>query len=174
MVNGQPIFRHRLMVEMEKQVGKQTLDNIITQTLVLQEARRQNLTISQEEVDAEISKIEESLKAQGQDFNQLLQIQNLTREQVAEQIRLQKLVEKMAVNDVTVSDEEVATYIEGNKEFMPKEMKEDELKTAVREQLQQQKNNEKIQTWLDSLYKNAKIDHLLFEEADLTSQVVFG
>jgi len=94
-VNGQPISRLTLIREMEKSSGKQVLEGLIGRTLILQEAKKQNASISQEEIDQEMEKIEENLKSQGQDLNQLLSFQGIAKTELEEQIRIQKLVEKL-------------------------------------------------------------------------------
>jgi len=95
-VNGQPISRLTLIREMEKSSGKQVLEGLIGKTLILQEAKKQNALIGQEEIDQEIAKIEENFKNQGQDLNQFLAFQGITKADLEEQIQLQKLAEKLA------------------------------------------------------------------------------
>jgi len=95
-VNGQPIFRLTLIREMEKNSGKQVLEGLIGKTLILQEAKKQNVSIGQEEINQEMAKIEENFKNQGHDLNQLLAFQGMTRTDLEEQIQLQKTAEKLA------------------------------------------------------------------------------
>ena len=52
-------------------------------------------------------------------------------------------------------------YIETNKETLPTDLKEDEIKKGVREQLKQQKLASKSQEWLANLAKNAKINYFV-------------
>jgi foldase protein PrsA len=160
-VNGKPIWRKTLVGELEKQAGKKTLDSLITKTLILQEAQKKNVTVSDQEVNEEIKKLEDNFTSRGQDLNQLLAAQNMTRKDLFSQIKIQKLVEKIVGKDVAVSDEEINDYIEKNKNLIPQGMAEDEVKTNVKQQLEQQKRNEKIQKWIKSLRDNAKINYFL-------------
>lgn len=160
-VNGQPIWRLTLVRELEKQGGRQTLDSIITKTLILQEAKKQKILVSNEEINQEIKKFEEDLSGQGQDLDQLLTNRGMTRADLSEQIKLQKLVEKMTKNDLQVSDQEVNEYLEKNKNTLPQNADKEQIKTQVREQLKEQKLNEKIQSFIQSLRDQAKITHLL-------------
>lgn len=157
-VNGQPISRISVVQELERQGGKQALNALVTKTLILQEARRQNLTVGQEEVDAEIKTIEDNIKRQGQTLEQALMLQGMTREQLDEQIRLQKMIEKIVGKDIKVTDQEVAQYIEQNREALPPEEDPKVQQDMVREQLQQQKLNERVNTWIEDLRKNAKVN----------------
>lgn len=162
IVNGQPIFRNKLISRMEKQVGKQTLETIITETLVLQEARKQNIDVSAEEVQTELSQVKESFAAQNQDFDQMLTLQGLTEEDILQQIKLQKMVEVLASQEVQVTEEEIDEYLELNKDFLPEDSEEEELRETTREQLVQQKRSTQIQEWLQGVQNKAVIDHWLF------------
>lgn len=161
MVNGRPISRLALIKKMEKQAGKSTLNALITETLILQEAKKQNVVVADEEVDQEIKKLEENLVQQGQDLNQLLSLQGSTKDELKERMRIQKIVEKIVGQDIKVTDEEMETYLEQNKESIPEDTDIEEVKTIVKEQLGQQKLNEKIQSWVKSLNESANIKYFL-------------
>lgn len=162
-VNGQPIFRSALIRELEKQSGRQVLDNLILKTVIMQEANKQKVVVTPEEVDAEITKLEETFKNRGQDIDSALAVQGMTRADLKEQMMLQKLVEKMVNDEVTVTDEEVQKYMDENKAFLPKDAKPDELKAEVKRQLEQQKSTAKIQEWVGKLKDGAKVNHWLFQ-----------
>jgi foldase protein PrsA len=161
MVNGQPVTRLSLVQELEKQNGKQALNSLVTKTLIFQEARKQNVNVSDQEVDAELKKIEQNLSAQGQKLDQVLELQGMTKEGLIEQIRIQKLIEKMVGKDIKVSDKEVQDYIADNRESFPEDANQQQINSQVREQLQQQQLNEKVQTWLDKLQKDANINYFV-------------
>lgn len=161
LVNGQPITRLSLIQELEKQGGKQTLSSLVNQTLILQEAKKKNVEVSQEEIEKSAKQIEESLKQQGQDLNTALTMQGLTRQDFLMQLKLRNLVEKLLADKIKVTDKEVDEYIEKNKETLPTDLKEDEIKKGVSEQLKQQKLAAKSQEWLTTLQKNAKINYFV-------------
>ena len=91
-VNGVPVSRITLLKEMESQIGEQVLDSLITRQLILQEAKKQNIAVTDEEIDQEIEKLKEQFSASGQDFDELLKLQGMTMERVREEIRLQKIM----------------------------------------------------------------------------------
>ncbi|MBI2613717.1 MAG: SurA N-terminal domain-containing protein [Candidatus Levybacteria bacterium] len=161
LVNGEPIFRLSLIAELEKQGGKQTLSSLVNQTLILQEAKKKNIEVSQEEIDKSAKQIEDSLKTQGQNLDTALAMQGMTRQDFMMQLKLRGLVEKLLADQIKVTDKEVADYIDQNKETLPTDLKEEEIKQSVREQLKQQKLAGKSQEWLDSLNKNAKINYFV-------------
>jgi foldase protein PrsA len=160
VVNGKPITRLSLIKELEKQSGKKTLDLLVTQELLYQEAQKQQVTVTTDEVNQEIKKLEDNFVKQGQNLNQLLLAQGMTRDSLADQIKLQKLAEKLVEKDVVVSDQEVDDYLKQNAASLPKETKPEDLKTQVKDELKQQKLSEQIQALLQKLHDSAKINYL--------------
>lgn len=161
LVNGQPIARLTLIRELEKQGGKQALSSLVNQTLILQEAKKKNINVSQEEIDKSAKQIEDSLKTQGQNLDTALAMQGMTRQDFLMQLKLRSLVEKLLSDQIKVTDKEVADYIEKNKDTLPTNLKEDEIKKGVLEQLKQQRMASKSQEWLANLTKNAKINYFV-------------
>lgn len=155
-VNGQPISRITVIKELEKQGGKQTLDGMITRILIQQEAKNNNITVSQEELDAEIKKIEESLKEQQTTLDAALELQGMTRNDLNNDIRLQIIVQKLVENKVEITDEEVNEFLTENADFFPEDATNEEKMTDAREQLKQQKISLETQTLVENLQKNAK------------------
>ena len=160
-VNGQPITRLTYINELERQAGQQTMNTLVTKTLIFQQANERNVTVTDQEINEEIKTIEENLKEQGQRLDQVLTLQGMTRDQLIEQIRLQKLIEKMVSDRVKVSDEEVTEYITANAESLPQDQDAEALQEMARERLEQQKLNQEIQTWLENLQKEATINYFI-------------
>jgi cell division protein FtsL len=157
VVNGQPISRLAIVEESEKQAGKQALDSQVRNTLIEQEARKQNITVSDQEIDAEIKKVEGTLAKQGQKLDQVLEMQGMSREDLRKLIRLDKLVGKIVGKDVKVTDKDIDAYIEKNKETLPENQDEKQLRASVKDRLQQQMLNEKVQAWLQSVQGKANV-----------------
>ncbi len=160
-VNGEPILRISLIKELEKQGGKRTLDNQVTKTLILQEAKKQNVTVEQKEVDQEIAKAEEGLKKQGQTLDGVLALQGMTKQDLLEQIRFEKLIEKLISKDIQVTDKEVEDFMQANKDSFPESSDSAQLKNQAQEQLRRQKINQTFQAWITELQKKAKINYFV-------------
>lgn len=158
-VNGQPIDRFSYNRELEKQAGKQVMNNLVTKALILQEARKQNMNVSSQEIDDEIKKIESNLSKQGQKLEQVLSFQGMSKDDLREQLKYQKLIQKMVGKDVKVIDKEINDYIDKNKSSFPENAKPEEMKSTARKQLYQQKLNDKIRVWLENLQKKAKVNY---------------
>lgn len=155
-VNGQPITRFDVIKELEKQEGKQTLDNLIIKTLVIQDAEKNNITVSQDEINAELKKIEDSLKAQQTTMDVWLASQGMSREDLNQAIKLQLSVQKLVENKVKITDEEVQKFVTDNDSLFPADTTPEEKLSQAREQLKQQKLSTETQNLIQDLQKNAK------------------
>jgi len=152
VVNGKAVSRFSVVSELEKQGGAQVLQSLVQRELILQEAKKQKLTVTQAEIDAELAKAEESLKASGTTLDQALAQRGLTKADVVDQIRTQKLVEKLLGSQIEVTDEELAAYVKENK------LEKEDVNT-IKEQLKQQKLYEKYQVFVTDLETKAKINY---------------
>src|SRR5690348_15986934 len=54
IVNGQPITRASFTRELEKKDGRDVLNSLVTKTLIFQEAAKNNVTISDSDVNAQL------------------------------------------------------------------------------------------------------------------------
>ncbi len=156
VVNGQPISRLAVIQQLEQQGGKQVLENLIVQTLVVQEAKKKNITVSDADINKEMKKIEDSLAKQGQTLDQALATQGLTKDQLMEQIKIQKLAQKM-VGPITITDKQVNDYIEQNKASIPENANMTQIKKSIKQQLEQQVLQNKFTQLIANLRKQANI-----------------
>ena len=144
-VNGEPINRLTLINQLERQAGKKVLEGLVTNILILQEAKKRNITVSNNEIDSEIKNIDDNLKKRGQSLDQALMLQGLTIDVVKEQVKVNLIIKKLLAGKIAVSDKDISDYIDQNKESIPKDAKLDDTKKQVRQQLEQQKLQEKYQ-----------------------------
>ncbi len=160
-VNGELVSRWTLNQQMEKQVGEKTLNDLITKKLILQEMKKKGIVVSDDEVNAEIKKIEDALKEQGRTLDEALQAQGISKVELNEQLKIQKMIEKLFSKDSTVSEEEVDKYLTDNADVLPADENPEVLRASVKEQLKQQKLTEKFQTWLQELQAKATINRFV-------------
>ncbi len=158
-VNGKPLTTFAVLKEMEtvKQNEIAEVVNImIDKSLILQEAEERNIVITEEEIDAELKKTEDQLKESGQTLDSQLALLGLTREGLRENYKIQKSIEKM-IGEVAVTDEEINKYLEDNKDLIPQDQEEAQVREMVKEQLSQQKLGEKYQTFIAELRNKSDI-----------------
>ncbi len=162
LVNGSPILRKEVVRELEKASGEQMLDALVTKKLITQKAKEAGIKISPDEVEAEVKKIEERVAAQGLgSLEEVLQGQGLSLEEFREQVTLQKALEKLLSDKITVSDEEVNTYITTAKMTAPEGTSEEDFKKGVKEQLVSQKLGVEASGWIEEQKKNASIQYFV-------------
>ncbi len=158
-INGSPISRLSVIQELEKQGGKETLENIINKKIIETELIKQRITITKEEIDEEIKKIEAEVVSQGGTLEMALAQQRTTKEKLIEQLTMQKKLETLLVDKVAVSEAEIDAYIKDSKATPPKDVKMEDFRKQVSEQLKQQKFQEEAQKWVSNLTADAKIKY---------------
>lgn len=161
LVNGTPISRVSVIQELEKQSGKSALDSLITKQLIEGEARKKNITVSADEVNQEIKKIEGEILKQGASLQEVLSQQGMTEERLREQITIQKKIEKILADKVSVSDAELDTYIKENKISPEKDEKPEDMKSRIKEQLKGQKFSQEAEGFVADLKASAKIQYFV-------------
>jgi foldase protein PrsA len=113
-VNGTDITKEQLYDKLVKAGGESTLQNLITTTLVDQEAKKANITVTDEDIKTEI----EDLKTQfgGEEaLNSALAQSSMTLDDLKEQMPLQVEIRKLLEPQVKVTDEDIKTYYTQNK-----------------------------------------------------------
>ncbi|MCH7730717.1 SurA N-terminal domain-containing protein [Patescibacteria group bacterium] len=138
-VNGSPITRFEVIKLLERQGGRQALDNLITRKLISQEARALNISISQEEINVEIDELKSTLEESGTSLEDALALQGQNLGGLTQDIKLQKLVEKILAENIAVSDEETSKYFEENRDFFDEDATIEEVSDQIKEQLKQEK-----------------------------------
>ncbi len=159
LVNNRPITRLALIGELEKQGAKQTLETLITKSLILQEAGNQGIEITREKIEEKVGEIEEQVKAQGTDLDTLLETQGRTRRELEEEVKLQLIIEEILGKEIEITEEELQSYFEENKEYLGEEANFEEMKEDLKEQLRQDKIGQKVSVWLEELKANANITY---------------
>ncbi len=160
-VNGSLISRYAVIAELERVSGAQALDSLIIPKLIDNEARKKGITISGDELNAEIKNIEDQIEARGGTLDEMLAAQNLSREYFVKQIATQKKLEKFITADQTqVADSEIEQYIKNNKIKISKG-EEAEYKNQLKEQMRQQKLSNAAMALIDSLRSQAKIKYFI-------------
>lgn len=118
LVNGEPIARDELFEAMYAQGGREALDQLITRKLLLQEAERLGISVSEEEINEEIQGIiDESFDGSEEDFRMILEYYGLTYDAFKEDARLNLLVRKLAMENIDTSEESARQFFEENRQL---------------------------------------------------------
>jgi foldase protein PrsA len=156
-INGRPIFRYQVLQRLEEQHGKQMMEALINEALLMQEADKKNITVTQNDINAELKKIEETLSKQGIKLETALTAQNMTKAGLERNVRLQLLAKKIVEKDIKITQKQIDDYTKENKESFPATMKPAEVKEQVKQFLTEQETGKKIQEILAAVKKDAKI-----------------
>lgn len=158
LVGGEPISRIAVIQELEKQQGTAVLNRLIDRKLIIQEAAKNNITVSQEEIDAKRSEIIKQVSGGNEEnFEQILTAQGLTQESFVDELRIQLYVEKMLNKKTEVSDEEFNQFVTNNPDLLTAAENEEETRAQLKEQLKQQKLQTEYNTWMESLRNNGSV-----------------
>ncbi len=166
-VNGKPITRVALWKTLEQQAGARTLDTLVTQELILQEGKNQNVSITPQDIETEIQNIETSVSSQGLTLEQALESQGMSRNQLEQQLKVQITLEKLVSKDTQVTEDEVsealATLLDSGQEDSP------ELRAQLKQQLEQTKSSQAMQAYLSDLRQKSEIN-VLNNKFDMPSE----
>ncbi len=159
-VNGGPVWRSDVVEQLEKMQGKNVLESLITRKLIEDEAQKKGISMSQDEINAEISKIEEQIKAQGNNLDNALKQQGMTRGELETQIAVNSKLQKLLGDLIKVTEEDIQKFITDNKVEIPKEQ-EQQLRDQIATQISQQKISSEAQKFIESLKSAANIKYFV-------------
>ncbi|WP_181218073.1 peptidyl-prolyl cis-trans isomerase [Bacillus subtilis] len=109
-IGGKSVTREEWLKEMEDQYGKSTLEDMINVRVVEQLAKMNNLKISKSEVDREFLLI----KAVNNSF---YEDEHTTEKEWKDQIRYNILLEELLTRDIDISNKELESFYNKNKEL---------------------------------------------------------
>ena len=155
-VNGKPIDRLSFEQELNNKYGQQTLENMISEQVILSEAEKRNIKVEKDEVDKKIKEIEDRLKGQVS-LDEALLAQGLTRESFRKQLEIQIVIDKMFAKDAKITDKEIDEYLAQNQETLASSTDTAKLRTDVKEMLLQQKVGDLFDKWFTEAKKKANV-----------------
>lgn len=159
-VNGHPITRLAVISELEKRSGKEALANLISQSLVEGEIRDKGIKVTDDEVNAEIKKVEDQIKTTGSTLDKELIKAGMTMNDLKKQTIITKSLEKLLADKIQVTDTDVENYVKASKETLPKG-KEAEAMAYLKQQMQQQKFNEASKELISGLLAKSNITYFV-------------
>ncbi|GAE93312.1 hypothetical protein JCM21714_2384 [Gracilibacillus boraciitolerans JCM 21714] len=145
-------------------IKEQVLNELITQELILQDARDEGLEVDSEEVENQINGLKDQY---GDEYAAALESQGLTEEEYKSQMEKSLLRDQYmeTVIGIKVTEEEVEDYYNQMKEQTEEEVPPlEEVEAQVKQQLTTQKQQEKqeeIMAKFEELRENAEIEQLI-------------
>ena len=155
VVNGKPIFRWQLDSVMASRFGQQTLDSMISQALVDQEAKKSGVSVSQSDITKKESDLVKSFGG-NVSLDDVLQYQGMTKADFEDQLRLQLTVEKLLGKDITITDADITAYIATNASTLTA-TDEAGMRDEAKQAIFSQEINDKLQAWFTQVKAKASI-----------------
>jgi SurA N-terminal domain len=150
--------------EAAEQVKNKTINSLVGQTLLLQEADKKGYKVSDADINKQLDEMKKQFKTE-KEFDAALKKSGMDMKtletQIADDIKLNQYIEK-EVPAGEITDEEIQKtydqYAEQGKSTGQEVPKLEEVKPQIEQSLQQQKQQEKLTQQVEELKKNAKID----------------
>ncbi|MFC5601787.1 SurA N-terminal domain-containing protein [Sporosarcina koreensis] len=150
--------------EAAEQAKNQTIDSLVGQTLLLQEADKKSYKASEADINKQLEEIKKQFKTE-KEFEAALKQSGINMKtletQIADDIKLKQYIEKEAPTG-KITDEEIKQmydqYAEQAKSAGQEAPKLEEVKPQIEQSLHQQKQQEKLAQHAEELKKNAMID----------------
>ncbi len=135
IVNGERITRKDFLEKLESQAGMAVLSEMINNSLVAQEAAKAGVEVTQERLDEEMAKIKENL---GDQFEYTLSMYGMTEESLKTTLYQNLLAYEISTKDIVVTDEQIATDYETNKDYYlePAQVKASHILVRTKEEAQ--------------------------------------
>ena len=153
-VNGDYVYSWELSKMLKDRYAATTLEDLITEELILKELEKNNIQVSEEELNTRIQEIEATLG--GQPLEEALALQNITLENFRTQMYMRIGVDKLLAQQVTVTDAELDDYVKNYGDTLVGTTDE-EKRNEARQQLQDQKTGDALESWLADLKAKATV-----------------
>jgi len=115
LVGDVEITKDELYEVLVESGGQDALDVLITDKIIEIEADAQNVTVSDEEVQAEIDVMKDNFGGEA-GFESALQYYGYTLEDITKNIKMNLLVERLLEPEIEITEDEMKAYFDENKE----------------------------------------------------------
>lgn len=159
-VNGEPVSFTEILKVLREEGSSNLLDRLLAEKIVEIEAKRRNIEVKKEEIDAEIFKIEKQAIEDGITLNQLLKQRGQNLENLEKNIKLQITVYKLIAEDVEVSENEIDQFIFENRDLY-KDKEREQIRSDVKNLLLIRKVEDQYQSWIKDAKANTEINYVV-------------
>lgn len=114
-INGEKISKDELNTKLTEMYGADILDSLITNKVIEMEAAKEKVKVTGNEIDEELTKLQESYGGE-ESFASALEQNNVSMDKIREDIEIYLLAEKMIKPSIDVTEDDMKTYFEENKD----------------------------------------------------------
>ena len=133
VVNGVRIPRSKYIHRLEQSYGNTIANNLIQEEIIKQKAESENVTVSDEEIDAKISEFRDELGGDEKLMEALKQY-NMTMDDLRDQVKIDILLTKLVEGSVTYTDDDLRKFFDQYKEQLypsDKDVKFEDVKDEI-------------------------------------------
>lgn len=116
-VNGEKITKEDLYNFLVKSYGKDALNVLVIEKIVLLEADKENITVSEDEIQKEADEMIEKYGGE-ESFNSALEYYGMTMEDVKHDIKMNLYLEKLLTPVIEITEDEMKAYFDKNKDSL--------------------------------------------------------
>jgi len=165
VVNGERIPKGEFYNRLEKAYGSQASVSLIEETLITQEALKDNIKVSDKNIEERLDDIENQIG--GKDaLNSALKANNITMDDLKRQVKLEIYAKKILSPDIKYNDEDLKEFFDQYKDVLYTEtdVKFEDKKAEIEETYIGQKVEEKKQEWLTKVKADSKIQNNITDQ----------
>lgn len=160
-INGEPITESQLHEKLVQLHGVETLDQLVSNKVITLEAKKQQVTVSKEAIDAEYAAYLDMYGSE-EELETYLATYKMTPEDVRYDIEIYLLTKALMEEYVAITDADVVSYFEDNKTSFSESVLED-VRDDVYAALLEERVNEQYGTWIHEKYEEYEITTTFFE-----------
>lgn len=154
VINGESLTKDQFYAKLKERYGERMLERITTEMLIEQEAKKNGVTVSDEELTQKFAEYQEFLGHEK--VKELIDSGKITEAELKQRLGQEMLINKLQEKLFTVSDEDLKQYFEKHRSEFKKATSYEQVKDEVRDRLLA----DKVSEWEDSLKEKAKIEIL--------------
>ncbi|EJL43381.1 hypothetical protein BAG01nite_32470 [Brevibacillus agri] len=152
------ITQYQLYDEMKTMYGKQMIHELVAQSLISQEAKAQNVTVTKEEMDKEIASMKEQVGSE-EAFKNYLQSMGMTEQKLREKLTVLMTRDKLLDKAFPVTDEQIKKYYDENKQQMGSPAPEfEKVRDQIKSVLTDKNRSENYNNWLNEIQQTHKVE----------------
>jgi len=168
IVNGERIYRKAFYEKLKDTYGTTIATQMIDEALIYQEAEKENIAITDKEIDAEIKTLEDTYGGK-EALQGELDSRNISTDKLRSQIETTLIVEQILMKDITITEDEKKEFYEQYKDVLFTDNDNptyEESEAKIEDTLKDQKISQQVQTWLTDLEGKSTIKNNVEDPKD--------
>ncbi|RNB86804.1 regulator [Brevibacillus nitrificans] len=152
------ITQYQLYDEMKNLYGKQMANELVAQSLIKQEAKQQNISVSKEDIDKEVNAMKQQIGSD-QAFQEYLSGMGMDEKTLRSKMEVLLTRDKLLDKAFPVTEEQIQQYYEANKAQMGSPAPAlDKVHDQIKSLLADNNRSENYSKWMETVEKNHKVE----------------